>query len=385
MNKKISIIIALMTFFTGIRGIAQSNEISEKQIAEINQLVEDLSTNDKFSGTVLVAKGNAIIYQKAVGLADKERNSKNDMNTKFNLASMNKMFTGVAIAQLVEKNKLRYTDRVVKYLPNLPKKTFGNVTIEQLLTHTSGAGDIFGIPEFMVMKDTAKTIASYVALGMNEPLSFEPGAKFQYSNYGYILLGAVIENISKMSYFDYVKKNIFSIAGMENTDSYETDKTNSNMAIGYAAPPPMPGQAPRPMGEQIVREANTKFIEVKGTSAGGGYSTALDLHKFSQALLSGKLLSKKSVETMTKGKVPMPLPPMPPNAKPLPKIQYGYGFGEFFNNTTRIIGHNGGAPGVSGQIDIYPDLGYTVVALSNYDRAVMPIINLIGGIITAKP
>ena len=385
MNKKISIIIALMTFFTGIRGIAQSNEISEKQIAEINQLVEDLSTNDKFSGTVLVAKGNTIIYQKAVGFANKERNSKNDMNTKFNLASMNKMFTGVAIAQLVEKNKLRYTDRVVKYLPNLPKKTFGNVTIEQLLTHTSGAGDIFGIPEFMVMKDTAKTIASYVTLGMNEPLSFEPGAKFQYSNYGYILLGAVIENISKMSYFDYVKKNIFSIAGMENTDSYETDKTNSNMAIGYAAPPPMPGQAPRPMGEQIVREANTKFIEVKGTSAGGGYSTALDLHRVSQALLSGKLLSKKSVETMTKGKVPMPLPPMPPNVKPLPKIQYGYGFGEFFNNTTRIIGHNGGAPGVSGQIDIYPDLGYTVVALSNYDRAVMPIINLIGGIITAKP
>ena len=88
---------------------------------------------------------------------------------------------------------------------------------------------------------------------------------------------------------------------------------------------------------------------------------------------------------MTKGKVLMPLPPMPPNAKPLPKIQYAYGFGEFFNNTTRIIGHNGGAPGVSVQIDIYPDLGYTVVALSNYDRAVMPIINLIGGIITAKP
>ena len=385
MNKKISIIIALIAFCTGTKGMAQNNEISEKQIAEINQVVENLSANDAFSGTVLIAKGSTILYQKAVGLADRERNSKNDINTKFNLASMNKMFTGIAIAQLVEKNKLRYTDKVVQHLPNLPKKTYGKITIDHLLTHTSGAGDIFGIPEFRIIKDTAKTIASYVALGMNEPLMFEPGAKFQYSNYGYILLGAVIEKLSKTSYFDYVKKNIFSVAGMENTDSYETDKPNNNMEIGYAAPPPMPGQAPKPTGKKIVREANTKFIEVKGTSAGGGYSTAIDLHKFSQALLSGKLLSKKSVETMTKGKVKMLLPPMPPNAKPLPEIQYGYGFGEFYKNNTRIIGHNGGAPGVEGQIDMYPDLGYTVIALSNYDRATRPIIQRIEEMITAKP
>jgi CubicO group peptidase (beta-lactamase class C family) len=384
MNKKISIIIALITFCIGIKGMAQSNEISEKQIAEINQLVEDLSMNDTFSGTVLIANGDKILYQKAVGLSNKEQNTKNNIDTKFNVGSMNKMFTSVAIAQLVEKNKLRYTDKVVKFVPNLHKKTYGNVTIEQLLTHTSGAGDIFGIPEFMVIKDTAKTIASYVALGRNEPLMFTPGAKFQYSNYGYILLGVVIENISKTSYFDYVKKNIFAIAGMENTDSYETDKTNTNMAIGYTSPPPMQGQAPKPMGDKIVREANTKFIEVKGTSAGGGYSTAIDLHKFSQAFLTGKLLSKKSMETITKGKVKMPLPPMPPGAKPLPEMKYGYGFGEFYKNNTRIIGHNGGAPGVEGQVDMYPDLGYTVIALSNYDRATRPIIRLTQDIITQK-
>jgi CubicO group peptidase (beta-lactamase class C family) len=381
MDKTIVVWVALLI---GVKGMAQSNQISEKQIADINQLVEDLSNNDKFSGTVLIAKGNKILYQKAVGLADKEHNSKNNIDTKFNLASMNKMFTGVAIAQLVEKNKLSYTDKVVKYLPNLPEKTFGKITIEQLLTHSSGTGDFFRMPTFMDMKDTAKTIASYVDLCINEPLLFEPGAKFQYSNYGYILLGAVIENISKTSYFDYVNKNIFAVAKMKNTDSYETDKINKNMAIGYDMPPPMPNQAPKPMGEKIVREPTTQFIEVKGTSAGGGYSTAIDLHQFSQALLSGKLLSSKSIGMVTKGKVIMPPPPMPLNAKPMAEMKYGFGFGEFYKNNVRIIGHNGGAPGVDVQLDIYPDLGYTVIVLSNYGRAIRPIINFIEDSITTK-
>lgn len=384
MNNKISILLVVAALFIGTHGMAQSQQISEKQLAEINQFVEDLSSKDAFSGTILIAKGNEIVYQKAVGIADKERNSKNDINTKFNIGSMNKMFTSIAIAQLVEKNKLRYTDKVVKHLPNLPQKAFGNITIEQLLTHTSGTGDIFGIPEFMTMKDTAKTVASYVSLGKNEILSFSPGAKFQYSNYGYILLGAVIEKLSNMSYYDYVKHNIFSPAGMENTDNYELDKTNTNMAIGYASPPPMPGQAPPPTGAVIPREANTKFIEVKGTPAGGGFSTVIDLHKFSIALLAGKLLSPKSVKIITTGKVAMPRPPAPPGTKLL-EIKYGYGFGEFFKNGNRMFGHTGGAPGVDAQAEIYPDLGYTVVALSNYDRATIPVMRLIRDIITAKP
>jgi D-alanyl-D-alanine carboxypeptidase len=386
---KKSILKSITFCFLTVTVSAQNNpKITDKDVIEINQLVDDLSNKDTFSGTVLIAKGNEIIYQKAVGFANKESNIKSNIDTKFNLASMNKMFTGIAIAQLAEKNKLSYTDKVVKYLPNLPEKILGNITIEQLLTHTSGTGDFHRMSNFMEIKDTAKTINSYVALGINETLLFEPGAKFEYSNYGYILLGAVIEKISKTSYFDYVKNNIFSIAGMKNTDSYESDKTNENMAIGYAMPPPMPGETPKPMGEKIMREPNTPFIEVKGTSAGGGYSSAIDLHKFSQALLSGKLLSKNSLETVTKGKVLMQfaMPPMPPNAKPMPmpEVKYGFGFGESFKNNIRIIGHSGGAPGVEGKIDIYPDLGYTVIVLSNYDRASRPITNFIEAIITKK-
>jgi CubicO group peptidase (beta-lactamase class C family) len=385
MKKQNYIIVVLCAILLSVNGFAQSaHQMSEKQIADINQLVEDLSNKDKFSGTVLIAKGNKILYQKAVGFADKEHNSKNNIDTKFNLASMNKMFTAVAIAQLVEKNKLSYSDKVIQYLPNLPEKIFGKITIEQLLTHTSGTGNVLGTPEFMYIKDTAKTIASYVQLGINETLSSAPGTKFEYSNYGFILLGAVIEKISEMSYFDYVKKNIFAVANMPNTDSYENDKALKNRAIGYALPPPMPGQQLQPVGEKIVREPNTKFIEVKGTSAGGGYSTAIDLHKFSLALLSKKLLSAKSVETITTGKITMPKPPTPPNAKPSPDRKYGFGFGEVFKNNVRIIGHNGGAPGIEGQVDIYPDLGYTVVVLSNYDRATSPIIKFIEETIITK-
>nr|MBK9652478.1 beta-lactamase family protein [Bacteroidota bacterium] len=381
MKKKVSIIFLCAALLSGISSSAQSNQIGEKEIADINKMVEDLSGKDKFSGTVLIAKDGKIVFQNAQGFADKQLKSKNNIDTKFNLASMNKMFTSIAISQLVEKNLLSYTDKVVKYLPNLPEKTFGKITIEQLLTHTSGAGDIFRNPKFMEMKDTAKTIASYVDLGIDEPLMFEPGEKFEYSNYGYILLGAVIEKISYMSYFNYVKENIFSVAGMNNTDSYETDNANENMAIGYATPPTMPNQEPPAEGEKIERVPNTKFIEVKGTSAGGGYSTAIDLHKFSQALLSGKLLSLKSVEAITKGRVVMP---SPPNAKISTVRKYGLGFGEVYKNNMRIIGHNGGAPGVEGQVDIYPDLGYTVIVLSNYDRAAIPIINFIEDIITKK-
>ncbi len=372
--KKISMLINATAMFLTFYGNAQSNTLSEKQIANINQLVEDLAKKDEFSGTLLIAKGDKILYQKAVGYSNKEKKSKNTIDTKFNIGSMNKMFTSVAIAQLVEKNKLNYYDKLITHLPNLPEKIFGEVTIEQLLTNSAGTGDFFIFPKFEEIADTAKTITSYVNIGIDVPLLFKPGVKVKYSNYGFILLGAVIEKLYGNSYFDYVKQNIFHVANMTNTDSYERDKEHENLALGYMSPPLLPGEAPKPIHEKIKREVNTKELEVKGNSAGGGYSTVIDFHKFSLALLNGKLLSTKTLETITKGKVIL-LPAI--KERNLPEVKYAYGFGEVFKNTIRIIGHTGGAPGVDGQLEIYPDLGYTVVALSNYDRATIPIMRFI--------
>jgi CubicO group peptidase (beta-lactamase class C family) len=381
MKKQVSKFISLVLLTIVLACNAQTNQISEKQFADIDNLIEDLAKKDVFSGTVLIAKGEKIIYQKAVGFSNQTKNTKNNIETKFCVGSMNKMFTSVAIAQLVEKNKLNYTDKVVKYVPSLPAKIFGDITIEQLLTHTAGTGDFFRFPKFETIADTAKTINSYVSIGLDMPLLFKPGAKVEYSNYGFVLLGAVIESVSKMSYFDYVKQNICTVANMNSTDYYERDKTHENLAIGYASPPPMPGAAPKPMTGKEMREDNTKILEIKGNSAGGGYSTAIDLHKFSLALLSGKLLSAKSLETITTGKVTL-LPAI--EAANLPEVKYGYGFGETYRNKNRMFGHTGGAPGVDAQFEVYPDLGYTIVALANYDRATIPVMKLIQDMVTQK-
>lgn len=379
MKKQITKLVSIALLSINLACNAQSHQISEKQISEINQKIEDLAKKDAFSGTVLIAKGDKIIYQKAVGLSNKEQNVKNNIDTKFNIGSINKMFTSIAIAQLAEKNKLNYSDKLVKYLPNLPEKTFGEITIEHLLTHTAGTGNFFAFPKFGNIADTAKTITTYVNIGLDMPLLFKPGTKVEYSNYGYILLGAVVEKLSKMNYDEYVRQNIFEVASMKNTDSYERDKTHENLAIGYASPPQMPNEAPKQTNGKTVRENNTKVLEVKGNSAGGGYSTTIDLHKFSLALLSNKLISAKSVEIVTKGKVTL-LPAI--KATNLPEVKYGYGFGETYKNNIRIIGHNGGAPGVSGQIDIYPDLGYTVIVLSNYDMIALPLMRFIQDTLT---
>jgi CubicO group peptidase (beta-lactamase class C family) len=361
---------------------AQTKQFGEKQIADINNFVEDLSKNDAFSGTILIAKGDSVLYQKAVGYANKEQKSLNNINTKFNVGSMNKMFTGIAIAQLVEQKKLNFGDKLITHLPNLPAKIFGDITIEQLLTHSAGTGDFFGFTKFEDIADTAKTTQTYVNIGLEEPLIFKPGEKVQYSNYGFILLGAVIEKASGMTYFDYVKKHIFDVANMTNTDFSERDKAHNNLAIGYMGPPHAPGQAPMqplPKPKGMKREPNTRELEVKGNSAGGGYSTVVDFHRFSKALLSGKLVSPQTFALITKGKVTLLAAIKERN---LPEVKYAYGFGETLKNNIRTIGHTGGAPGVDGQLEIYPDLGYTVVLLSNYDRATMPIMRKIQDFIT---
>lgn len=387
-TKNIAFGLVLIILFFSLDGFSQQNAhlINEKHLEDINQLVEDLSNKDKFSGTVIIAKDESIIFGKAIGIANKAQNSIIDLDTKFNLGSMNKMFTSIAISQLVEQKKLKFNDKVVEILPILPKNIYGKITVHHLLTHTAGTGDIFRNPKFWDIKDTAKNISTYLKICVDDPIWGKPGAKFEYSNYGYILLGAVIEKITGMSYYEYVRKYIFEVANMPNTDSYETDKPNSNMAIGYALPPQMPNQKPNQANEKLVREPNTKLIEVKGTSAGGGYSSANDLNLFSLALLTGKLISKTSLELITTGKIEVPTPPKPANissdANQLPQRKYGYGFGESFENNVRIIGHNGGAPGVDAHFYIYPTLGYTVIVLSNYDRAGVPILNFIQNIIT---
>jgi CubicO group peptidase (beta-lactamase class C family) len=330
---------------------------------ELNTYLDQASASDAFSGAVLVAKNGQPIFKKAYGLANRTNNTPNNVDTKFDLGSMNKMFTAVAIAQLVERGKLSFTDTVGKLLPDYPNKQVAEkVTVHQLLTHTSGMGSYFN-RKFQANQNNLKTVADYLPLFADEPLAFEPGSKWQYSNSGFVVLGLIIEKVSGQSYFDYVKDHIFKPAGMVNSDSYEKDKDVPNLAIGYmnmgenGAPDP---SAPR--------RPNTPMRALKGSPAGGGYSTVDDMLKFSVALQNHKLLSQKYTEIVTTGKVEMAGP----------SRKYAYGFGEEMSNGRRIVGHNGGGPGTSANFDMFTELGYTAVILGNYDPpAMMPVVKKI--------
>jgi CubicO group peptidase (beta-lactamase class C family) len=327
----------------------QSRKTGPEIVKETNGYLEQAAAEDTFSGAALIAKDGQPIFEKAYGLANKGSNTPNNVDTKFNLGSINKSFTSVAIAQLAQQGKLSFNDPIGKYLPNYPNKAVAaKVTIHQLLTHTSGMGMYFN-EEFMQRRASLKTLADLLPLFVNDALAFEPGEKMQYSNAGYVVLGLIIEKLSKQNYFEYARDHIFRPAGMMNTDSYELEQKVPNLAIGYTSMGPTGRPEPGP------RQENTPHLTGRGSSAGGGYSTLGDMLKFGEALLGHKLLNQQYTDIVLANQMPSGQPPS------------GYGFFSIEVNGTRAIGNNGGGPGTNATFTVYPELGYTVVVLSNYD------------------
>ena len=331
-----------------------ARRLTEAEVAEsLTAYLEGLVKEDRFSGVVLVAKDGKPVFMKAYGLADKAKNVPNNPETKFNLGSMNKMFTAVAIAQLAEQGKLSFDDKVGKFLPDYPNKDVANkVTIHHLLTHTSGLGSYWNA-KFDARRAQIKTVADYLALFADEPLLFEPGARFEYSNSGFIVLGAIVEKVSGQSYYDYVREHIYKPAGMTHTDAYQMTDDTPNLAMGYT------GMGPDGRPADGPRRPNTETRPNRGGPAGGGYSTVGDLLQFALALNQHKLLSAKMTDLITMGKVAMG------------PGKYGYGFGDMRVNGQRFFGHNGGAPGIGSDLSIFPELGYVAVVMTNYDPPLM--------------
>jgi D-alanyl-D-alanine carboxypeptidase len=325
---------------------------------ELQSYFDSLAGGNKLSGVLLVAKDGVTVASKAAGIANQATGAAIDLNTKFNLGSMNKMFTAVAVAQLAQAGKLSFNDPVGKHLPDYPNKEVAEkVTIHHLLTHTSGMG-MYWNDKFMAQREKLLTVAAHLPLFAADPLLFPPGEKFQYSNSGYMLLGAIIEKVSGEDYYSYVAEHIYKPAGMTNTGFYEPGKETPNLAIGYTRM--------GPDGKQLeeVRD-NTNMREVKGGPAGGGYSTAPDLVKFHLALRSYKLLNEEYTKLVTTGKVDA--------GGPIGR--YGYGFGDKVFGGKHIVGHNGGSPGIAANFEMYPELGYTAVLLMNSDPpTMMPVI-----------
>ena len=331
-------------------------KLSDAEIAaQVKEYVENLVAVDSFSGAVLVSRAGRPVFQGAYGLASQAFRAPNRVDTKFNLGSMNKMVTSVAIAQLAEQGKLSFEDKVGRHLPELPNAAIRDkVTIHQLLTHTSGVGDYFNEKYVEAAKERFRTVDDFLKLFVERPLHFEPGSNWRYSNGGFMLLGAIVEKASGQNYFDYVREHIYKPAGMTNTDAYEMDRDTPNLAIGYTRSGPA---GPTPAGQ---RYNNLYLHVVKGGPAGGGFSTVEDLVRFARALRSGKLISAKSFELITTGKVS---PGQGPSGS-----QYAYGFQVSLIEGGRLAGHGGGFSGINGQLDIYLDGSDADVAvLSNYD------------------
>ena len=307
-------------------------------ISAVTKEIDDQAKADRFAGAVLIGHRGRIVFQKAAGLANRERQIANTLETQFRNGSMNKMFTATAAMQLVEAGKLSLDDTVGQVMSDYPNADIARaVKIRHLLGHTGGTGDFFG-PQFMKNRLTLKTHADYVAMFGNRPPLHEPGAEFRYSNFGMLLLGAIIERVSGMSYFDYVRTNIFARAGMTSTGSLPETDAVPNRSIGY-------------MRRKDAWMPNTDTLPWSGTAAGGGYSTVGDFFRFAEALQSGKLISRASLTQMI-----------------TPGLgQYGFGMVITGAGATRNFGHSGGAQGQNGDLRIYPESGYVVVALSNLD------------------
>ena len=305
-------------------------------VRPVEQALARAAAEGRFSGTALIAKDGRPVFQHAYGMADRERAVANSLETRFNLGSMNKMFTAVAIAQLASQGKLSFQDPLSKYLPGFPTaEAARKIHIEHLLTHTSGLGDYFNDRFF---RERPTTVAALMDIIREDTtLAFEPGTRQQYSNAGFAVLGAVIEKVTGQDYYDYVRDHVFAPAGM--TASSWPNGAVPGRANEYEISPRTGG---RPRAEELHR----------GSPAGGGVSTVGDMLRFSQALLAGRLVPMEYVRLLT---------------SPKPEVgsqRYGYGFG-VIARPMRIVGHNGGKPGVFAQLDIYPENGYTTVLLMN--------------------
>ena len=326
----------------------------------IQAMLDEREQRDEFSGAVVVARNGTPIHVGTWGWADHAQGRRLRPDTPINVGSMNKMFTGLAVAQLVAEGRLQYDAPVGRYLPDYPnRRVREEVTLHHLLTHTSGVPSYWNAA-FAAARDTLDTLAEIAATFRDEPLSFPPGTAWEYSNGGPVILGLIIERVTGMSYYDYVDEHIYAPAGMTHTAHYlATD--DAGMAVGY-----------QQLRSGIPAGPNTGMMGLRGSPAGGGYSTVLDLMRFAAALSDGRLLAPERLEELWS-------PPRTGSEED----RYGYLWGSATVNGQRHVGHNGGAPGVSADFRYFPESGLMLAVLSNLSGAAMPVSEWLTQLVTS--
>lgn len=309
--------------------------------AALDQLV---STSD-FSGCVAVADSGKTVFDECRGLADRNFSVPLDQQTKFHIGSVGKMFTAVAVAQLVEAGKLSWDDTLAKLVPEYPdRSTAKKITVWELLHHTSSLGD-FMVPDYFEHASRYVNPVDYLGLIARQPKMGEPGKELNYSNAGYVLLGRIIENVSGENYFDYIQQHIFEPAQMVSSGFDSKDEVVPGLAVGY-------------YNDDGVFSRTWKADWVKnvymGSPAGGGYSTSADLLRFAEALHAGKLLKFATLAKMFDGEVPND------GAGAI-----GAGIDERVSHGRHIRGHQGGIEGTTADLEMIWETGAAVAMTSN--------------------
>ncbi len=280
-------------------GAAAGPKLSSAQaIAQAAVRVDDLAAQDAFSGMVVIARRGEVLLERAAGMADRERGVANAPATRFNIGSITKAFTQVLISQLATERKLALDDKLIRHLPDYPDRAIAEkITLQQLLAHRSGLGDIFNERFTPAAAAGLRNLADHLPLFTGKPLQFEPGTDQRYSNAGYVVLGLVVERITGKSFADVARERIFVPAGMSASGWLRRDALPGDAAIGYTregwqkererqGPTKSPAD-PKP--SVLPRHPNSLELPAIGSSAGGSYSTARDLLAFAGALAENRL------------------------------------------------------------------------------------------------
>jgi CubicO group peptidase (beta-lactamase class C family) len=288
-----------------------------------------------FNGTVLVMQKEKVVYKKAFGMAEREWNIANTVNTKYRIGSVTKQFTAACILLLAEQGKLNLDDKLSKYISDYPKGD--SITIHMLLNHTSGIKNYTAIPEFFPKAALPLSIDTMIALFKNKPFDFSPGTKWNYSNSGYFLLGVIVEKASGKTFNNYLLQNIIKKIGLKNTLMDNLDSVLTYRAKGYSK-----------NDDDVWQHA--MYISMEGPySAGAMVSTVDDLYLWTKALHNNQVLSAASTQKM--------LTPY--------KENYGYGISIDSLKTHKRVSHNGGIPGFASYLAYFPVDDICVAIISN--------------------
>jgi CubicO group peptidase (beta-lactamase class C family) len=353
---------------------------------ELDLFVADLAAKDEFSGSLLLTHEGRPVLARSYGMANRARSVRNGPDTAFALASVTKLATAVAVAQLAQRQKLAYTDSLAKYLGGFPAE----VTVHHLLTHTSGFGDYHEDPGYFAAA-AGWTSAAEVMDGItgfirrSAPL-FPPGAGYSYSNSGYHLLGMIVAKTSGLSYHDYVRRNVFATARMRGSGFFTKPQWRTDRRIAH------PYRRDPVTGQWTDTLEEFEFI---GTPAGEAFATSADLERFARALWQQGFLDRGHTELTLSGKLQLPRqqpppgnpPPPPPAPGPPPQAVYQcYGPIGTLLGGHWSFGHGGGnTAGVSTSVELHPALGRVTVVLSNYaGQAVLQIADLARRLITTE-